>query len=285
MPASFVLLLAAWVASPAWALPPACASLTESERARADALLAGLYIHDCCDQPLAACLEQQPRCRLADRMADNLCGRVAAGQEDADIRLAFQQRARTALPVGEPAQHGLEGAPVAGDPDAPIQLVAYSAPRGWHCARMVPGVHQAVTEGSLQGKVRFYFRPFPLRSNEHGKEAGLAFLAAHELGAFWELALHSYANFDDFSLEGQQRWFAQLGLDSAEMERIIADPATLEALKASKREGVELGVSATPTFFIDGHLYRGEMEVAELIDTLEELWERQAGLITAEEAP
>jgi hypothetical protein len=269
----------------AQAAPPACEALTAPEQARASALMGELPIHDCCDQPLATCLEQQPRCRLADRMASNLCQRVAAGQGDDDIRRAFQLRAWTMQPYGEPASYDLEGAPTAGDPEAPIQLVVYSAPRGWHCARMVPGVYEAVTEGALAGKVRLWVRPFPLRSNEHGKEAGLAFLAAHELGRFWDLALYSYANFDAFSLEAQQRWFQQLGLDGAEMERLMADPALLERLTASKREGVELGVGSTPTFFIDGQLYRGEIELPELIDTLEEAWERQAGLTQVEDAP
>lgn len=273
------------VSSQGLAATPACEALTPAEQARASALMDELYLHACCDESLSACLAQQPRCRLADRLAENLCGRVSAGQEDAVIQRAFQQRAWTMQPYGEPAQFSLDGAPTAGDPQAPIQLVVFSAPRGWHCARMVPGVHQAVTEGALQGKVVMYMRPFPLRSNEHGKEAGLAFMAAHQLGSFWDMALHSYANFDDFSLEAQRQWFGQLGLDAAEMDRLMEDPALLELLKASKREGVELGVNSTPTFFIDGQLYRGEIEVPELIDTLEEAWEQQQGLTHVEDAP
>lgn len=285
MPTPLLLLIAASL--PAWAQAPpsSCDALGAAERARADALMAELYLHDCCDQTLATCLAAEPRCRLADRMATNLCGRVAAGQDDDTIRLAWKQRAWSMIPVGEPAAHDLSNAPRAGDPAAPVQLVVYSAPRGWHCARMVPGVYEAVTEGPLAGKVQLALRPFPLRANEHGKEAGLAFLAAHQLGAFWPLALHSYANFDAFSLEAQQRWFVQLGLDPAEMERLMADPALLEQLQASKREGVELGVDSTPTFFIDGWLYRGEVELPELIDTLEEAWERKMGLEMVEEAP
>jgi protein-disulfide isomerase len=285
MPALPTALAALLISPQALATTPACDALTPTERERAGELMADLYIHDCCDEALASCLEQQPRCRLSDRLAENLCGRVAAGQDDDTIQRAFQQRAWTMQPYGEPASFALEEAPRAGEPQAPIQLVVFSAPRGWHCARMVPGIHQAVTEGSLVGKVELHMRPFPLRSNEHGKEAGLAFLAAHQLGSFWDLALHSYANFDAFSLEAQQHWFEQLGLDGAEMERLMADPALLDQLKASKREGVELGVSSTPTFFIDGQLYRGEIELPELIDTLEEAWERQQGLTYVEGAP
>ncbi len=257
---------------------PACQDLEPEEQVRVSALMDATFIHDCCDQALSACLEQQPRCLLAERLAENICRRVVEGQEDDTIRRALKGRAWTMLPYGDPVDLDLSDAPTAGEPGAPVKVVVFSAPRGYHCARVVPGVHEAVTSGSLQGKVELSYRLFPLRSNEHYKEAGLAFLAAQRLGAFWDFALHSYANFDAFSLDTQLLWAAQLGLDRAVLERLMGEPDLLDQLKASKRQGVENGVSSTPTFFIDGHLYRGELEVDEIVDTLEEAWERSQGL-------
>lgn len=269
--------------APAQAETPACAALPDPQRQRAAALMEELHIHDCCDQPLARCLEQQPRCTLAERMSDNLCRRVAQGQEDSTIQRAFQLRAWTMQPYGEAAEFELDNAPTVGIPEAPVHVVVYSAPRGYHCARVVPGVHDAIAGGALQGKARMHSRLYPLRSNEHGKEAGLAFLAAHHLGGFWDFLLHSYTHFDDFELSYQAGWAESLGMDRVEFERLMADPAILDELKASKREGARLGVSSTPTFFIDGQLYRGEMEVDEIVDTIEEAWEHSQGMLHAQD--
>ncbi len=261
---------------------PDCSALAPGERERAVSLMDDTYIHDCCDLPLSSCLEQQPACLLAERLADNICRRVGQGQEDELIQRAMKQRSWSMVPSGDPLLFDLEAAPSVGDPESPVQLVVFAAPRGFHCARVVPGIHEAVTAGPLQGKVQLHAKLFPLRSNEHGKEAGLAFLAAHQLGAFWEFALHGYAHFDGFSLEAQLGWAEAVGLDIAELERRIAAPALLDLLAAHKREGVDNGIESTPAFFIDGHPYRGELEVDELIDVLEEAWERSMGFTHSE---
>ncbi len=255
-----------------------CDSLSEPDRARADELLASTYIHDCCDETLDACLQQVPPCRLAIRMADNICNRVAAGQDDEQIQLALTLRARTMLPGYEPATFELDGVPRVGDPDAPVTVVEFADARGHHCARLTPPMVEAVTDGPLAGKVQLYLKVFPLRSNPHAKEAGLAFLAACELGGFWDFVLHAYAHFDDFTVEDQPAWAAAMGLDPERFEALVADAELTQRLVASKKEGLEHGVKSTPSFFIDGRLYIGELEVEELVDVLEEVADRAAGL-------
>jgi protein-disulfide isomerase len=263
----------------------ACATLSTAEAVRASALMSSIYIHDCCDLALSSCLDQKPRCTLADRMAENVCHRVATGQADDAIRQAIRQRAWTMLPAATSAVFNLEGAPKAGDPSAPVRLVVYASPRGQHCARMVPGIYQAVTTGPLRGKVELAIRLFPLRSNAFDKEAGLALLASRAFGKFWDLALQTYAHFDDFTVDGQLSWAAALGVDPTALSRGAADPAVLDELGASKKEGLANGVESTPTFFIDGRLYRGELDNAELIDVLEEVWERSTGRVYVEGPP
>lgn len=270
------------VAGPALAQPD-CDKLDGKARERADDLLADLYIHDCCDQVLADCLRAEPVCSLATRLAANVCRRIAQRQDDEQIRRALAGRARTMLPGYEPAIFDLDGVPMAGELGAPIEVVEFADARGTHCARVTPGLHQAVVDGPLKGKVRLYLVLFPLRSNPHAKEAGLAALAAHDLGGFWEYLLHAYAHFESFSVEDLPHWAEDIGLDRAHLEELYADPALTERLKAGKLAGLEHGVKGTPTFFIEGRRYEGELEVEELIDVLEEVHERQLGLSSTSE--
>jgi len=257
-----------------------CDALPAADRDRALALLGRTYIHDCCDRTLLDCLAPERRCRLAVRLAENACRRVAAGQDDAGIELALSLRARMAQAerIGDPAAFDLAGLPVAGDPDAPITIVLFAGPRGVNCARLTPQIHRAVTDGPLAGKARLYLKPFPLRSNPHSKEAGVAFLAAQELGKLFEFALHAYARFEDFDVSRQPVWAEEVGLDRARFEELLGDPALAERLVESKMAGLELGVESTPTFFLDGRLYQGELDIDELVDTALELYDRAQGL-------
>jgi protein-disulfide isomerase len=271
-----VLFASAALSGAAWA---DCATLDEVQATRADALFAQLYIHECCDQPLAECLQAQPVCLLADRIAANVCRRVAVGQDDEQIQRALAGRARTFLPGYPLAEIDLADLPIAGDLDAPVTVVEFADARGVHCARMTPPLLDAVETGPLAGKVRLAVVLFPLRSNPHAKEAGLAVLAAAQMGAPWAYLRDVFDQFETFAVDQRVGRAEALGLDGVRFEELQADPALTERLVAGKRAGLELGVEGTPTFFIDGRRYEGEMEVDELVDVLEEAHDRAAGRI------
>jgi 2-hydroxychromene-2-carboxylate isomerase len=125
--------------------------------------------------------------------------------------------------------------------------------------------------------VRLAFRCFPIRGHEGSTEAGLAFTAAAELGRFWEFLLHSYRHFDEFAPSRQREWAVAVGLDGDTFAARAADPATREKLVASKKEGIANGVEETPTLFINGRRWVGDLELGELVDAVEEEMDRLGG--------
>jgi len=258
----------------------ACDELPPPLEKRALGLFAKTYIHDCCDETLLDCLAAEQRCRLAVRLAENACRRLAAGQDEQRIELNLSLRARMAQSekIGDPAAFALEGLLAAGDADAPISVVLFAGPRGINCAEMTPLIHEAVTTGPLATKAKLYLKPFPLRSNPHSKEAGVAFLAAQDQGKLWEFVLHAYERFGQFDVAVQPEWAEAAGLDRQRFEQQLEDPDLTQRLVESKMAGLELGVESTPTFFLDGRLYSGELEIEELVDTLEELYDRAQDL-------
>ena len=257
-----------------------CHSLHGAPRKRAAALLETSYVYDCCDKTLTRCLQQRPRCRLAVRLANNICRRVSEGQNDDRIKLALSLRARMMQSeyTDERADIDLAEVPMVGKADAPITVVEYAGPRGEHCARLTPRIHRAIVEGRLVGKVKLYLKPFALRSNPHSKEAGVAFLAAQELGGFWDFVLYSYARFGSFTVSGLTDWADAIGLDRTRFEQLTKDPALVRRLVAIKKEGLGNGVTSTPTFFVNGRMYQGELAIEELLDVLEEAHDRSRGL-------
>jgi protein-disulfide isomerase len=123
-----------------------------------------------------------------------------------------------------------------------------------------------------------YFKTFPIRSHEFSKESGFAFLAAAEMGRFWEFALYSFERFKSFSVKKQGEWAEAVGLDRAAFEKLMADTDLRMRLVASKKEGILNKVDATPTFFINGHKFFGDMTAVEIIDVAEEAHDRLKGV-------
>jgi protein-disulfide isomerase len=174
------------------------------------------------------------------------------------------------LPTRRPARIDLTASPVAGNPDAPVVLVVYACARCPFCAKIIPALYEQILRGRLKGKVRLYFKVFPIRGHEYSKEAGLGFVAAARMEAFWPFMIYSYENFEDFCVERQPKWAEKLGLAPQVFDQTMSDPETRSMLVESKKEGVRNEVDVTPTFFINQRKYVGGLELEELLDVLDE---------------
>jgi protein-disulfide isomerase len=109
------------------------------------------------------------------------------------------------------------------------------------------------------GHVRYVFKDFPLEQiHPQAKEAAEAARCAGEQGDYW--ALH------DQLFTAQDSWAGQsdptpvfvdlatgLGLDGEAMQECLDSGRYTEAVEANLAEGRALGVTGTPTFFINGY--------------------------------
>ncbi len=265
-----VLLASFFFVDTAWAQTPGCQQLEAEQKKLAQKILASQHAYDCCDQSLDRCLQAKPICALAYRLAENICRRVGEGQDEKTIARALSRRATSMMSTGKKAVIDLTDVPFVGEAQAPVVLVEYACARCPFCSKITPALHQAVTEGKLKGKVRFYFKTFPIRSHPFSKEGGFAFLSAAEMGGFWDYLLYVYGHFDMFCVKKLPLWAQQLGLDQQEFSDRMKSPGIRERLVACKKEGIVNRVDATPTFFLNGRKFLGDLTLAEMIDVLEE---------------
>ncbi len=277
------ILAAVWAATAATAQTDTCAPLDEGQRSSAEKIMAGEYLYDCCDDTISRCLEAQPACPLAIRLANDVCRRVAAGQDEEEIRRALSRRARSMVGGSSPAEVDLSAAPIFGPAGAPVTVVIYACARCPYCSKLVPALYEIVDTGKLKEDVRLVFRVFPIRGHEGSTEAGLGFAAAAEMDGFWPFMLQAYRHFDDYSAENQVEWAAAAGLDQRDFITRLQDPATREYLVASKKEGLVNGVEETPTLFLNGRRWVGDLAIEPLVDAIEEETARVRGnLCTAD---
>lgn len=108
------------------------------------------------------------------------------------------------------------------------------------------------------GDITYVVRYFPLPGHINSTQAALAAEAAAQQDRFEDMyhrLFETQAQWGENSVETPDvfRGFAEeLGLDLAAYDAAIVDPATLARVQADKRDGDELGVRSTPSFFIDG---------------------------------
>lgn len=141
-------------------------------------------------------------------------------------------------------------------PDAPV-LVEFLDFECEACGAFFPVVED-LTE-RYGDRVTFAFRYFPLPSHGNSVNAALAVEAAARQGALEAMFTRMFetqAQWGERGSESQASVFRgyaeELGLDLAQYDADIADPAVLARIQADVDDGVALGIGSTPTFFLDG---------------------------------
>ncbi len=265
--------MARWVALailgmvlPASASASSCDMLTDKERDMVEELIGGPIPASAQGEP---CDQPQERCPIGLDLLEEVCRWVWEGKSRSEIKTAIAAR------TGQTATNGvvdidLDEATRAGPASAPVTLVEYACPRCPFCKGLTIQLHQEVTAGRLEGKVKLYFRPFPLRNHPGAKEGGMGMIAAAKLGRFWPFLLRLYEGFDSFAPERLPGWAAAVGIDEAAFKTQLKSPQTRTALVASYKEGRRNGVDATPTLFINGAKYDGRLDIDTLVEVLSE---------------
>ena len=124
------------------------------------------------------------------------------------------------------------------------------------CRAAYPAVEQLRSE--YGDRVNFVVRYFPIPSHFNAERAARAVEAAAQQGrleAMYKLMYETQAEWGEqqVPMDDRFRGYAQqLGLDMARYDATYADPATLERIRADQADGKALGVTGTPTFFVNG---------------------------------
>lgn len=182
------------------------------------------------------------------------------------------------------------GRPVRGNKDAKVVVVNFDDFECPYCSHMHQTLFPAVLK-EYGDRVAFIYKDFPL-AEIHPWAIHAAVdancLAAQSNDAYWEFADYIHSNQKDVNSEKDRN--AQFGaLDKLALlqgQKHGADLAKLQAcikaqddsrVKASIKEGEALGISATPTMFVNGEEIDGAVPMADLRTILDRALQ-QAGV-------
>jgi protein-disulfide isomerase len=180
---------------------------------------------------------------------------------------AVAQTAGGEVPLAELMQPGPLGDEVLGATNAPVTIIEYASMTCPHCSHFHKTVYPDLKKKYIEtGKVRFIFREFPL-----DPLAAAASMLARCAGKdkFFPLIEAFFESQGEWVVQKPlQPMFAiakQAGFTQQTFDDCLANQQMLNGLEEARtRAAQKLNVNSTPTFFINGKIFRGALTVEEL---------------------
>lgn len=185
---------------------------------------------------------------------------------DAYVPSEAQQQQQTPPTPSGPVEVAIEDSYSIGDPDAPVVIVEFTDFQCPFCSRHNQQTFPQIKANYIDtGLVRYVFKDFPLTSIH--PQAVLAAQAARCAG---EQEADAYLTMHGLLFANQQAWSGQsnaaelfagyaadAGLDGEALAACLESGQFEAAVGADLDEGIRLGVTGTPAFFLNGQLLSG----------------------------
>lgn len=210
---------------------------------------------------------QQPLDQISPRIEAYLKQQAREQREQAFIR-ELRQRYEVSIALEAPTvEVSSDDDPFIGPQDAPVTIVEFSDFQCPYCRRVQPALKRLMKE--YEGQVKLVFRDFPLRSiHPQAQQAAEASQCAAEQQQFWPYHDKLFAN-SRLESSDLKQYAKELGLDATQFDTCLDSNKYLSEVEADLQDGQEAGVSATPSFFVNGQPINGAMpyeRFQELVD-------------------
>jgi protein-disulfide isomerase len=182
---------------------------------------------------------------------------LAAGLGMTPFAALAQQKGPSEVPVEELMKPGALGEITLGAPDAKVTVVEYASMTCGHCAHFTKDVWPDIKKKYVDtGKVYFLFREFPL-DNLAAAASMLARCAGGEKTfPLIEVLFEKQADWAFAEGNPVPKLFEiakQAGFTQESFDKCLTDQKLLDGITAGRTRASDVfGVSATPTFFING---------------------------------
>jgi protein-disulfide isomerase len=166
------------------------------------------------------------------------------------------------------AEVDIEKAYIRGPKDAPVVLVEFADYECPYCEKVNPVLQKLQSE--YGNKLAVVYKDIPLSMHRRAQKAAEAARCAGDQGKFWEFhdVLFYSKQLDIESLKEHAR---VLKLDEPRFQKCLDEGQQAAAVKKDADEGRRLGLTGTPSFFVNGHFLSGAVEY----NTLKEMVEQQ----------
>ncbi len=154
--------------------------------------------------------------------------------------------------------------PVLGKPDARATVVLYGDYGCELCATLDETLVNLLAD-DYPNDLRIVWKDMP-NTSQHPEalNAAIAARCAGEQGKFWEYNALLMKNNSDLGATLYNTLAIQLALNASPFASCLSQQTPAPIIQQTYEEGLELGVSATPTIFMNGMRYTGAVDKATL---------------------
>jgi len=185
--------------------------------------------------------------------------------------LRFDSKIETYLEAPPPfrVEVPIERAPSKGPDDAPVTIVKFEDYQCPFCREIQPILRELLSR--YGGKIRLVHKDLPLDAiHPQAHQAAEAARCADEQGKFWIYHDALYANAPEASLERLKNYAKEVGLDVKAFDHCLGSGKFKPAVQRDLMDGAQLGVTGTPTLFINGREISGNQPLETLTAVLDE---------------
>jgi len=148
--------------------------------------------------------------------------------------------------------------PARGSPSAPVTIVEFGDFQCPYCGQAESTLRAVLAKHP--DDVRLVFRHLPLTSlHPNAQIAAEAAVCADAQGKFWEMHDAMFGDQSSLAASSLQQTAQRLGLDTGQFASCLSDAKTSQTVAADAKAANALGVSGTPSFFINGRLIDGNV--------------------------
>ena len=159
--------------------------------------------------------------------------------------------------------------PWIGTADAPVTIIEFSDFECPYCKRSVPILKELLAK--YPGQLKLVYRDFPGQNHQQARSAAEAAQCAAEQGRFWEYHDALFTRKSPATGWNFLSIAEDLDLHPVTFAACLQEYRYREEVLKDVRDGLKLGVTSTPTFFINGRPLVGARPLADfqaVIDTL-----------------
>ena len=161
-----------------------------------------------------------------------------------------------------------ERGPSRGPTAAPVTIVEFADFQCPYCRNATATIKRL--EEQYGDQIRLVFRHFPLPMHKDAPKAAEAAECAKEQGQFWRFHDKLFEGQAALEIPNLKKRAGELGLNAVQFETCLDSGKGAVNWQRDRDEGQRYGVSATPTFFINGRLVAGALPYAAFSEIIEE---------------
>jgi protein-disulfide isomerase len=165
------------------------------------------------------------------------------------------------------AEISLKETPGRGPANAKVAIVEYADFECPYCQQIQPALDKL--EKEYGSKIAFYYKDTPLPMHANAQKAAEAAHCAEAQGKYWEYHDHLYKS-KALGVDDLKAHARTLKLDGEKFDACLDSNSKASVVKAQLDEGMGLKIEGTPSFFINGRFYQGNLSFDELKSVVEE---------------